>query len=92
MNINLNNVRKQAVFAYGRLVKTLNDKMDSQGDIAVAAEDIQEDMQTLRQLIGAMAFSYMPGDNDFKDLSDEIGDIPVFNPEDEEKHLDFSRP
>lgn len=84
MKINFNNVRKQAVFAYGRLVKELNHCTNERGEIELHADQIQEHMEDLRQTLGSIAFTYIPNDDDFKDLADEVGDIPIFHPEPEE--------
>jgi hypothetical protein len=42
------------------------------GDIIVSAEYIQKEMDSLRMLIGSIAMTYEPGDDDFKDVYSEI--------------------
>jgi len=84
MKINFNNVRKQACFAYGRLVKELNFHTNEHGEIEMHADDIREHINDLRGLLGSIAYTYIPDDPEFKDLADEIGEMPIFNQEKEE--------
>lgn len=84
VKINFNNVRKQAVFAYGRLVKELNFATNERGEIELHADQIREHLSDLRGMLGAIAYTYIPDDPEFKDLADEIGEMPIFNPEPEE--------
>ncbi len=86
MNVDMNNLRKQAVFAYNSLCKKLNDarKENSWGSyIEIETDDIQRDMDDLRAMIGALAFCYIPDNKEFRNLSDEIGDVEIFNTEEE---------
>ena len=87
MTVNFNNLRKQAVFSYDRLVKKLNQNIiDDYGDkvVRIDPEDIQEDLDDLRRLIMSIALVYDEGNPDFKDLDAEIpDDIACFNSEEE---------
>jgi len=86
MQVDMNNIRKQAVFAYNSLCKKLNDNRNDDGwgkFIRIDADEIQQDMDDLRSMIGALAFCYLPDNEEFRNLSDEIGDIEVFNIEEE---------
>ena len=86
MNIDFNNVRRQACFAYDALADKLNSKLDGykKRTATFDADDIQEEMDELRAYIGAIACSYQPDDPDFKDVFSELypGDtvMVVFNP------------
>lgn len=88
MTVNFNNLRKQAIYAYDRLTQKLNDaiiKNDEQyaepndesyqnikGYVLINAEEIQKDMDSLRQMIGSIAMTYIEGDNEFKDVFQEL--------------------
>lgn len=81
MKVDLNNLRKQLVFAHDRLVVKLN-SLNVNGRIIIDAEDIQDIMTDLKALIATLAFSYIEGDPDFRELS-EIETLATFNPEEE---------
>jgi hypothetical protein len=106
MEINFNNVRKQAIYSYERLVEKLNSSLikeqqwakpndvkwevDITGYVLVDAEDIQECVDDLRRLIGAIAMTYEPDDEKFKDVYSEVypkldQSMPCFNEEAEEE-------
>jgi hypothetical protein len=89
MNIDFNNLRKQACYAYDRLARTLNSKItkddlgdtkDDLGDfITVETDDIQKDMDELRQLIMFIACVYKDGDDEIKSVDEEVQPIAWFN-------------
>ena len=100
MTINFNNVRKQAVYSYDRLTKILNAgilkesiMVEKNGgyedcDLCVNSDDIQDVMDNLRALIMTIAMTYEEGNEDFKDMTDEIdksGEIAHFNYNEDEK-------
>lgn len=68
MKINFNNVRKQACFAYDRLCKTLNASKEYEGYMLVDPSQIQQDMDSLRSMIGAIAMTSEEGNEDFQDI------------------------
>jgi len=82
MNVNFNNLRKQALNSYDSLAKKLNESKlkqrtfvpdeDKSGNILLDANDIQKDMDNLRMLIGSIAMVYEPGDENFKDVFEEV--------------------
>ena len=86
MEVNFNNLRKQACFAYDRLANKLNNCILSEyeygdkksngksisGNMLVDVEDIQEAMEGLRRLIGSIAMCYNEDDPDMKDVFEEI--------------------
>lgn len=89
MSVNFNNLRKQAVYSYDRLVDKLNESI-SEDDwgrkmVQIDPEDIQEDLDDLRRLILSIAMVYEDGNPDFKDVSEEINieKIKCFNEEEE---------
>jgi len=109
MQVDFNNVRKQAIYAYESLVSKLNYSIirdDEQyakpndvwhgqivnikGYVLVDADDLKKHMDSLRSLIGAIAMTYKEGDEEFKDMFEEVypeddQHMPIFNEEVEEE-------
>ena len=90
MKVNMNNLRRQACFAYDRLVKKLNanTKEGWRGKyVEIDAWEIEDDLNDLRQMVYAMAYCYIKDDPEFANLADEVGDYEIFNlePEDVEE-------
>lgn len=104
MTVNFNNVRKQAIYAHDKLIEKLNHsiiKNDEQyaepngedygnlkGYVLINANDIEKDLQTLRQMIGAIAMTAVEGEDDFKDVYEEVfpkegQTMKVFNQEED---------
>lgn len=85
MKVDFNNLRKKACFAYDRLAKKLNKAIGADGEIIIDPEDIQEEMDDLRQLIASIASCYFEGSDEVKDVYEEAyaGDESMvdFNPE-----------
>ena len=85
MEVNFNNLRKQAVFGYDNLCQKLNNARCKEGgdwvenygtlnvgDIVIDPDDLQKEMDNLRMLIGSIAMVYEPGDEKFANVYDEI--------------------
>lgn len=92
MEVNFNNLRKQALYSYHRITEHLNEAKKERekeghedGRILIDPEDIQRDMDDLRMQLFTIACTYMPDDEKFKDVSEEAGEIAWFNNEDENK-------
>lgn len=83
MRIDFNNARKQAIWAYNRLTTKMNHNIRGTGEVEVMATVIQEDMDFLRNTLISIACSYDDGNPDFRDLSDDIGNVAEFNAADE---------
>lgn len=83
MKVNFNNVRLKAIRSYSRLCRTLNSEIHD-GDLTVTPEEIQHDMDDLRDALVTIACCYQEGDEGFEDISDKIGDVPSFNEEPED--------
>ncbi len=98
MEVNFNNMRKQAVYAMDDLIKRLNESINRDDEYAtvngrhqtvkdhvvVDVEDIQKSVDELRSLIMTMTCIYEPGDDNFKNLYDEVianGGCARFNDE-----------
>lgn len=91
MSVNFNNLRKQAVYSYDRLVDKLNNSI-SEDDwgrkvVQIDPEDIQEDMDDLRRLILSIAMVYDENNPDFKDVTEgmNIENVKFFNYNEEEE-------
>jgi hypothetical protein len=85
MQVDFNNLRKQTAFAYDRLVRTLNGNIvdkDWSPSVSVEVDDIREDLDDLRRLIVSLCCVYMPDQEDFRSVIDEVQPIAVFNEED----------
>ena len=90
MNIDFNNVRKQAIYAYDSLVEKLNSKIltkdqyvnpkdiyhdqpdNIKGYVLIDADYIQDELDTLRQMIGTIAMTYEKQNEDFTDIFEEV--------------------
>lgn len=87
MKVNFNNLRRQTLYTYERLVKKLNDGIDENGTVSVEAEEIKEDMDSLRSLLGSIACTYDEENEEFKDIYEEVYPEPktmtLFNDTDE---------
>lgn len=89
MTINFNNVRRNACRAHDRLVKLLNASIDD-GQVIIDVDLLEDVLNDLRMSIGAIAGSSVDGDEDFKDVFEEMypteseGHMEFFNPESED--------
>ena len=76
MTVNFNNLRKQALYNYDRLVNKLNDNIIKDNwdrkEIRISPDEIEEELNDLRMLIGSIAMSYEPDDENFKDIYSEV--------------------
>ncbi len=92
MEVNFNNLRKKTCFAYDRLAKLLNSAIDSyekeygnRDSLIIDVDQIEQEMEQLKQLIGSIAMCYNEYDPDMKDVFSEIypGEKVMidFNPE-----------
>lgn len=83
MDVDFNNLRKQACFVYDRLARKLNNSIED-GEIRVDADYIQREMDDLRQLVMAATCVYRKDDPDFKEVWEEVQPIAFFNQEEDE--------
>jgi len=79
MEVNFNNLRKKTCFAYDRLANKLNSAIkeyekeySENGSLLIDCNEIQSEMDELKQLIGSIAMCYNPNDPDMKDVFEEI--------------------
>lgn len=87
MEVNFNNLRRQACIAYDRLCSKLNTEINEDGNIEISARDIQGAMDDLRMTIGSIAFCYEENNPDLIDVWTDLygdGGMESFNPNAEE--------
>ena len=79
MEVNFNNLRKKTCYAYDRLANKLNNAIkeyekeySEKGTLMIDCDEIQREMDELKQLIGSMAMCYNENDPDMKDVFEEI--------------------
>lgn len=87
MKINFNNVRRNACRAHDRLVRKLN-AATKDGQVRISVDNLEDVMNDLRMAVGAIASTYEEGNDDFKDVFEEMypepGHMEFFNPEQDE--------
>lgn len=91
MKVNFNNLRKQALYSYHRLARTLNNNMydtyqdtHEENQLSFSADLIQKDMDELRMFLTFIACVYEEGNEEFMNLEDVCDEIADFNPENKE--------
>jgi hypothetical protein len=86
MNVDFNNLRKQTISAYSDLCETLNANIDEyEESVTVSVHTLQQSMDWLRSCIVGIACSYLPGNDEVKDMSSHLEGMPHFNYEEEEE-------
>lgn len=83
MKINFNNVRRNACRAHDRLVRLLNASIDD-GQVIIDVDLLEDVMNDLRMSVGTIASTYEDGNDDFKDVFEEMYPEP--------KHMEFYNP
>jgi len=96
MKVNFNNLRKQALYSYQRLVNKLNEAKEERtkdgyddGKICIYPDDIQKEMDELRSQLFGIACTYVEDNEEFKDVSEEVGKISWFNYEEEDDEVEI---
>lgn len=74
MNIDFNNVRRQAIAAYSGLVQTIKGRMDESHRVELQRFEIEDDMENLRSALVGIALTHVEGNDDFQDV---LGDAIV---------------
>lgn len=90
MKVDFNSLRIRALKAHDRLVETLNEHLTDSGDtVVVDADQIESDLNDLRQYLGSIASVYEEGKPEFADVFSqhypEGKGMAVFNPGPEEE-------
>jgi len=84
MDIDFNNVRRQAVNNYNSLVKKLNVATTSSGGagshwIEMSPMEIKEDLDNLRSTLAGIACTYEEGEPKFKDVLKEGEQLEIYH-------------
>jgi len=98
MNVDFNNLRKQIAYSLDNVIKTLNHNtftdhsievnghyINSEKAVVFEPDDIQKDIDELRQNVGILLCCYEPDNPSYKDVSEEVtqnGGIAWFNEDD----------
>ena len=86
MNVSMDGLRKRLISDYNSLTRKLNSNIkDSPWDptITITPNDIEREMEGIRNAIVTLAFMYQEGEGGFKEL-DENTHFEEFNPEEDE--------
>jgi len=83
MKVDFNNVRLQAVNAYKELVEVLNKNISEDHNgmniVQIDISELQKPLDDLRTMLATIACTYDKLNEEFKDLTDEIGELSIFN-------------
>ena len=82
----MDGLRRQLLRNYNSLTEKLNSKItdsDSDPQITIDADYIQRELDGLRSCIVTLAFTYMDGEDGWKEM-DENTHFTQFNPEEDE--------
>ena len=84
MKVSMDGVRKHLISDYNSLAKKLTKAYDREDDIIIVDPiEIMREMEGIRNCIVTLAFSFIEGNEGFKEL-DENTHFEIFMPEDEE--------
>lgn len=85
MQVDFNNLRRQACIAYDNLCEKLNRGIDDEGVVNIRAGYIQDEMDKLRQLVAFIAMVYEENDSEkvnvYAELYPKGQKMLEFNPE-----------
>jgi hypothetical protein len=79
MKVNVNNLRKKTAICLNTVIRKLNNNIDNSGTINIEADEIKEQIDSLSSLVMGLCCVYIPDNDDFKDISEEVN-IEEFNP------------
>lgn len=82
LRVDLNASRRRALSEYTAIVK-FTEEMIQKTEAPEDIDELRDYFDGLRSSLLSLAYTYIPDDPDFRDISDEIGDVPVFMEEDE---------
>jgi len=85
MEVSMNGLRNQLLRNYNSLVTKLNSNIkDKSWDphIIVEVDSIQRELDTIRDCIVTLAFTYQEGEGGWKEM-DENTEFAIFNPEED---------
>lgn len=85
MDVSMNGLRNQLLKNYNSLVTKLNSNIkDKSWDphVIVEVDSIQRELDTIRDCIVTLAFTYQEGEGGWKEM-DENTEFAIFNPEED---------
>ena len=83
MDVSMDGVRKRLIANYNSLVRKLNDNVKDKSwdpEVIIGPDEIKNELEGIRNGLVTLAFSYIEGNDDFKEL-DENTHFEVFMPE-----------
>ena len=86
MQVNFNNVRKQAVSEYNTLVNKLNSALCEDTDmtrVVIPVDDLERVLSHLRSSIATIAMTVNPNDPEMQCVLEEGETLEIFNPNDD---------
>lgn len=78
MQVSMNGLRKHLISNYNSLVKKLNRNIDEDGFIQISPEDIDRELELIKDGLVTFAYTYEEGNEDFQPL-DENTHFEEFN-------------
>jgi hypothetical protein len=86
MNVSMDGMRLRMVRDYNSLVRKLNNSINDKSfdpTIIISPDDIEQELEGLRNSVITLAFSYQEGEGGWSEL-DENTHFETFNPDEEE--------
>ena len=86
MDVSMDGLRKRMIMNYNSLVKKLNNSIKDKSwdpEVIIDVDSIQSELDSLRDCIVTLSFSYMEGEGGWKEM-DENTHFEIFNEEEEE--------
>lgn len=85
MEVSMDGLRKRMIMNYNSLVKKLNNSIKDKSwdpEVIIDVDSIQSELDSLRDCIVTLSFSYMEGEGGWKEM-DENTQFEIFNEEEE---------
>lgn len=85
MEVSMDGLRKRMIINYNSLVKKLNNSIKDKSwdpEVIIDVDSIQSELDSLRDCIVTLSFSYMEGEGGWKEM-DENTHFEIFNEEEE---------
>lgn len=85
MEVSMDGLRKRMIMNYNSLVKKLNNSIKDKSwdpEVIIDVDSIQSELDSLRDCIVTLSFSYMEGEGGWKEM-DENTHFEIFNEEEE---------
>jgi len=85
MEVSMDGLRKRMIMNYNSLVKKLNNSIKDKSwdpEVIIDVDSIQSELDSLRDCIVTLSFSYMEGEGGWKEMDENIH-FEIFNEEEE---------